>query len=362
MRSSALLTACLFSLACSRHALRPADPGRTLEFPRDDAAHAEAQTEFFHWHGHVADAQGRRYDFFLGTIRQHTDFDRVAIVPVRFFVDPFYDSFFAFTDRAAGRYQFRSKRAFPDLWTASASEERLSVRHGSWRVEASPGGMEVAAGAPDGKVKLRLSPQKRPSLRGGNGFYAIPPASSNHYYSYTRLAAEGEVVVDGETRPVTGAAWFKHMWGPLYDDDVRGWAWFAVQLDGGAELEMALVFDRDWTMRPESFASLVEEGGSARDLTLSQVGVHETGATWHSPRSGATWPVGWAIDIPERGRLELSTTVPAQEIVSFPAPFWVGTLEATGTFDGKDVRGDAFAELVGWADPVGRFLYVTGKP
>ena len=125
VRPAAALLLILAVGACTRHVLREADPARGVQLPADHAGHGDAQTEWWHFHGHLADEAGRRYDWFLGFIKQHTDHDSVLLLPVRWFVDPFHVAYFIVTDRQTGKVHVREKHAFPDTWDASASERVL---------------------------------------------------------------------------------------------------------------------------------------------------------------------------------------------------------------------------------------------
>jgi len=112
-----------------------------------------------------------------------------------------------------------------------------------------------------------------------------------------------------------------------------------------------------------SFAEVIDAQGESHKLDLSKVGVVQVGEVWTSERTGVTWPVRWRLEIPERqGSLELSTTVPQQELFAFPVPMWAGSLEVRGTFEGRPVRGNAMAEVFGVEQPFFRSLYSSGPP
>ncbi|MBI2896026.1 MAG: hypothetical protein HYY06_20880 [Deltaproteobacteria bacterium] len=356
-----ILLACVIGCA---HPLRGADPRVGVRLPRDHGAHGDAQTEWWHFHGHVEDARRRRYDWFLAFVRQHTDVDSVLGVPVRWFVDPFQVAYFSVLDRTTGRMTYREKHAFPDTWAADARAGALWLRHDSWRAFASRAGrmlMRARAGATS--LEMRMRSVKPPTPMGSGGYVEVPPRSSHHYYTMPRLAAAGTIRVDGEERAVRGEAWFKHQWGFLYSDHIAGWTWFGTQLSNGIDLEIALIFDRGWDMAAGSYAVAVERDGTATRLDLRRIDLQETGETWRSPRTGTVYPTSWAIWIPQRNAaLSLRAVAPDQEMVVFPANLWAGTLDATGTFDGEAVTGSCFAEIVGLDEPFGRDLVRTGRP
>ena len=357
-----LVALALLAAACD-HPLRAADPKVGVRLPRDHAAHGDAQTEWWHFHGHLVGEDGRRRDFFLGFVKQHTDLDRVALLPVRWFVDPFQVAYFTVTDRDAKTFHVREKHAFPDTWAAGAREDRLDLRHDSWRARARPdGSVDLSAATRHERLDLRLTPARPPALLGDRGYVRFPPRSDHYYYSIPRMTAEGTLTAGGKKVAVAGEAWLKHQWGFLYHEGVRGWVWFGAQLSTGQQLEIGLVYDHDWNLLAGSFAYVEEEDGALAAIPLAELGVAESGATWRSPRTGTVYPTGWILTIPGRGQLVLEAAVDGQEMVVFPANLWAGAMTVAGDFDGEPAVGDCFTEVVGLDEPFGRALLETGKP
>ena len=224
------------------------------------------------------------------------------------------------------------------------------------------GVVELSARTLDTRLRLTMKGLKPPALMGKNGYLHVPPRSSHYYYSIPRMATEGTLTIRGKEHKVTGLGWLKHEWGFMYTDKVEGWVWFGVQLSSGEELEIALMFDRDWNLSPGSFAVVEEKDGSVTQIAVREMEVKELGDTWRSPRTGTVYPVTWMLEIPGRGSLVLRTTAPAQEMVVFPANLWAGGLEVDGFFDGEPVTGDCFAEFVGFDTPFGRAFLKSGRP
>jgi predicted secreted hydrolase len=363
VRSAALAAALAVGCAGCCHRLRGADPAVGVDLPRDHAGHADAQTEWWHYHGHLVDDAGRRYDFFLGFIRQHTDYDRILLLPVRWFVDPFHVAYFAVTDRAAGKFHVREKHSYPDVWAAGVSNRRLAMHHDSWRAAARPdGSIALSARTDRERMELVLRAAKPPALLGRRGYLHVPPRSSHYYYSLPRMTAEGTLTVGGERRAVRGAGWLKHEWGFLYTDHLAGWVWFGVQLSTGQELEIGLIFDRRWNLAEGAFAVVEERDGAVTPIPVRALGVKESGDTWRSPRTGTVYPTGWVLEVPGRGTLVLEAAVAGQEMVVFPANLWAGAMTVEGVFDGEPVTGDCFTEVVGLDTPFGRSLFASGRP
>ena len=95
-------------------------------------------------------------------------------------------------------------------------------------------------------------------------------------------------------------------------------------------------------------------GGRARALARDDFDlVADPDRTWTSPATGATYPAGWTIRIPEEGLIiDLEPTVAAQELDTRPTTgvvYWEGSQVVTATRDGVPVAGEAYVELTGYA-------------
>ncbi len=358
----ALWCASLVAFAGCGHTLRAANPAVPVSLPRDHAAHDDAQTEWWHFHGHMTDERGRRYDWFLAFIKQHTDNDSLLFLPVRWFVDPFQVAYFVITDRSTGKYHVRELHAYPDVWAASASRDHMALRHNSWRAEMKDGVVTLRARTRTTAANLRMRSLKPAALMGKGGYLHVPPRSSHYYYSIPRMAVDGTITIDGDKRKVKGLGWLKHEWGFMYTKKFAGWVWFGVQLSSGHDLEIAMIFDKGWNMSKGSFAVVEEPDGTVTKIPLRAMQVKQLGNIWRSPRTNTVYPTAWLLEIPGRGTLRLRAGVDAQEMVVFPANLWAGGMSVTGTFDGKRVSGDCFTEVVGLDVPFGRAFLHSGRP
>ena len=74
--------------------------------------------------------------------------------------------------------------------------------------------------------------------------------------------------------------------------------------------------------------------------------------TWHSPKSGATYPMGWRVAIPSFGiSLVLQPVMKDQELVtrsSTRVTYWEGAVDAAGSFGNVAVNGRGYVEMTGY--------------
>jgi predicted secreted hydrolase len=88
--------------------------------------------------------------------------------------------------------------------------------------------------------------------------------------------------------------------GHLRTDDGRRYGFevtFSVQLDNDTELMLYIIRRTDGTPDVTSSGSLVAQDGSVIHLRAGQISVHPL-KQWRSPRTGATYPMGWAVAVP----------------------------------------------------------------
>jgi predicted secreted hydrolase len=164
------------------------------------------------------------------------------------------------------------------------------------------------------------------------------------------MTASGTLTVNGQSSEVSGEAWFDHQWGDFIAVGGGGWDWFAVNLDDGTDLTLSLVRAADGTY-PLVYGTLVAPDGSVEHLDRDMFTVMPLD-TWTSPRTGATYPAHWQIDIPgEQLQIELQPTVADQELDTRRTTgvvYWEGSQWVDATRAGVPVTGEAYVELTGY--------------
>jgi predicted secreted hydrolase len=74
---------------------------------------------------------------------------------------------------------------------------------------------------------------------------------------------------------------------------------------------------------------------------------------WKSRESGAQYPIGWRVEMPDHGRsFTVHAAVQNQELAFTPLIYWEGAIEAKGIRDGKTITGRGYLELTGYAGPL----------
>ncbi len=327
-----------------------------LTFPADHGAHPAHRTEWWYVTGQVEDAAGRPFGFQFTIFRRGLGDAPPAADDAPRRPRHVFAGHLAVADVRAGRtvHAERLRRSGSPL--ASAARDDLDLVLEDWTFARGPDDvLAISARDPARGIglELELRPQKPLALHGDGGYSAKGGEEGNAsaYASWTRLATTGRLWSEGRAHDVRGAAWFDHEFGSsVLGDDAVGWDWFGLQLDDGRELMLFELRDADG--RPTKAAgSLVQRDGTVRALARDDFTVEATGR-WRSPHTGADYPAGWVLTLPEEGlRLEVTPRLADAELVtgSTDTAYWEGPVELSGT-----VRGRGYAELTGYAGAMTR--------
>jgi predicted secreted hydrolase len=225
-----------------------------------------------------------------------------------------------------------------------------------WKLSLDAAGQFVIAGSsPEARVELTLAPKKPWVIHGKDGISqkAAEEGRASHYYSGTRLASEGQIVIKGQTFQVRGESWFDHEWATnqLTPEQV-GWDWFSIQLEDGTELMLYQMRRRNGSADPTSSGTFVAREGSPQHLTIQDYTLTPTDY-WTSKETGARYPIAWEASVPSLSlTLQVKAAMPQQELVLKPIAYWEGMIRVSGERAGKQVRGHGYMELTGYAGPL----------
>ncbi len=199
-------------------------------------------------------------------------------------------------------------------------------------------------------VDLDLATAAAPVFQGPGG-YSVKDAATGAgslYYSYPRLEATGLVAAGGDTVEVGGRVWFdREVFTSQLAARHEGWDWLGLRLDDGRSL-MAFALRDTTGRRDTTHATLVEADGRVRWLSPGP-DLLTPSRWWTSPETGARYPVGWRVTLPEADLvLDLEATFAAQENVGRRS----GTVYWEGVVSGRTPQGvgcSGYLEMTGYA-------------
>jgi predicted secreted hydrolase len=343
------------TLVGSPSTLRDETVHHPVELPRDLAAHEEAQTEWWYYTGHFQTALGRNFGFELVFFKRRTDLDRFAVVPLRLLGNPFYFAHFALTDHLGRTFTYDHRKSSNGLTDqpASASGSHFHVRLGDWSVREAAGSHILRATLPDGTVfEATLTPSKPVVLNGKDGVSFKDDGEASRYFTYTRMALEGDLTRNGRTDHFTGSAWMDREFGTWQPtENQKGWDWFSIQLDNNSELMCYHLRNSLGETSPYSSGTFVSPDGTATALTNADFTIKPI-EYWTSPRTGAVYPSLWEISVPSLGiELNVIPVIKDQELDTRGTTmivYWEGACAVTGSVGENQITGKAYVEMVGY--------------
>jgi predicted secreted hydrolase len=331
-----------------------ADGSRPLVFPDDFGAHPEFRTEWWYYTGNLQTREGRRFGFEL-------TFFRVGLLPPTvvlpadsaWYNHSLYFAHFAVSDIADNRFYAFERYARPGPGLAGAQAAPYRVWLEDWHVaETRPGGYRLNAAEGEIALTLTLTDTLGVILHGENGYSrkGQNPTNASYYYSQPRLQAEGTVRLAGRDFAVQGLAWKDHEFSTaLLDENQVGWDWFSLQFDDGAALMLFQLRERDGGISASSSGTVIAADGTTQTLTRSDFTITVLD-TWRSPRSGGVYPAGWQVSIPAlECRLGIEPWMADQELHFRAVTYWEGAVRFAGTCQGRQVQGNGYVELTGYA-------------
>ena len=328
-----------------------------LNMPRDLYAHRTAQTEWWYYTGHFEDKAGYRFGFELCFFKRRTDLDNFGPVPLRLIGNPIYFAHFAITDYENKHFSYAHKKSANSLFDepASASEKHYHVRLGDWSVRESHGNHVLRATmSDDTALEITLKPEKPYIMNGKekDGVSYKDKGQASRYFSYTRMALEGELTREGITEHVTGSAWMDREFGTWTPTEKqKGWDWFSIQFEDNTELMIYHLRDSKNDISDYSSGVFIDENGEYTPLGHEDFVIKPTGY-WKSKNTKAVYPSEWEIEVPQfEIDIKVDPVFNDQELDTRGTTmivYWEGACEVKGTRNGNETKGNAYVELVGY--------------
>jgi predicted secreted hydrolase len=334
-----------------------------FSWPRDHAPHDDFLLEWWYYTGNVKDAAGRPFGY------QLTIFRRALAAPdtftqtvdSRFAFDQIYSAHFAISDiqgekhHAFERYSRGAAglaggdtapfRIWIDDW--SMTQQPVNGLTDAEAARQAPGNVRLVANEGAFALDLQLRAQKPIVLQGERGYSpkGKNPGNASFYYSFTRMATEGAMTVDGTQHTVSGTSWMDHEWSTSFlDENAVGWEWLALQLSDGSELLVWQINNKDGETRAMKSAALVDRDGRVTQIPNDALTFTPTGS-WTSPESKNVYRNKWRIDIPSQQlSLDVAARFDSQE-AKLSTVYYEGAVAGSGTRAGQAVDTVGYLEI-----------------
>lgn len=335
-----LLSSCLALSSLSAWANLPYYP---IQFPRDEAAHQAdvpypvgTMSEWWYYNGKLTSTNGRQFGYYLSYNRFQVDFFGNKFVVPRLEIQ--------ITD--IDNKVVYGTVLMPQENETEFSTNKLHIKfNNDITLNKNQNTYEVNVSIPSKQgtqlhLNLHLTPTRDVLLINGNGIGDMWSGTNSYYYSQTHLNTSGTMAIGNEKLTIDAnksLSWMDHQWGDfIIIPGVNQWTWSSVQLENGLEINLGEVLD---PQDPKAKKPL----GSAASIVMpdgSHVYTRNLKVTPH-PDPSYKHPLRYSIEIPDIDlQLELNSFVPGQDVNGISE----GISEATGIFQGKAVKGHAYAE------------------
>ena len=331
-----------------------ADSSYQLDFTRDHANHPDYRMERWSYTGNLAAKDGRWFGYQLKFIRAGVTFKPDN--PSRWAVRDLFVAQMAVTDVSNDRFHHAERLNRAGVGWAGAESDRFRVWNEDWEAMLVAPDRHLLRAIENGiGFDLELDRGKAPVAHGDGGFVQKGEFSVNASLSYslTRMPTRGALTINGERIEVEGHSWMDHEFGAsLKEKEQAGWDRFSIQLDDGTDLMLHRFRRTDAARDVHSIGTMVFADGSVVPIEFNQLDL-EARDQWASKSSGANYPIGWRVTLPNRRlELDLRAAIAGQELQtsqSIGVTWWEGAVEITGVHRGRVVRGRGTLEMTGYA-------------
>ena len=334
---------------------RRATEVRPFTFPADHGPHPGYKTEWWYFTGNLTgpDAQPYGYELTIFRIGLTPPDAAPDSTPADWRTNQLYMGHFAVTDGASETFHAfeRFQRGGAGLAGARADPFRVWLEDWSMTSTGSqPFPVRLQAQEQGIGIDLTLRPTKPRVLQGNQGLSKKGPGAGNasYYYSYTRLATEGQLVLKADTLSVTGQSWLDREWSTsALGPEQEGWDWFSLQLDDERDLMYYQLRQSDGSPSKFSEGVIVGPDGETQKLQRSEVSL-EVLDTWTTPDGTHTYPVAWTLRVPDENiDLRITPLFPNQEL-DVSVRYWEGAVRVEGSATGR-----GYVEMTGYGDSAG---------
>jgi len=317
-----------------------------LSFPEDHGEHDGVQSELWQFSGMLRDRKGKSYGFQVTFFRLNMGNDltqRQSAWATR----KIYRAQLAYAPEY-GKSLIVKQRTSRDAlglagYLSDADQQKLWLYDWQLRISQTPAGQSrFILQLADKNDNLQLTLQ------------AVKPAiemsliEQMKFYGISRLQAEGSLQIDGQSRTVTGVAFFSHTWGNLpMGGGQLAWNLFFLQMSNNQELIILQSRRRDGSGTPIHSGYLIDRNAEVVELSRKQFELKIL-EYWQSPKTGIHYPLSWQVIIPDkRLKLTINALIKDQEI-NDEFVNWSGTVQVAGESAGIKVQGSGLLQLSGY--------------
>ncbi|MFP4138336.1 MAG: lipocalin-like domain-containing protein [Halomonas sp.] len=341
-----------------------ARPGTELRFPDDHGAHPDYRIEWWYLTANLEDDAGEPLGAQWTLFRQALVPPEARPEPTPWAADQLWMAHLAVsrgdTHRVAERFaRSHSADALRDRsdqagvraspFRAWLDDWQLSTRREGAKADAFER-LTLEAHQDDERggfgYRLELTAEGPLVLHGEGGFsQKAASGQGSIYYSQPFWHVEGEVTLDGETRPVHGRAWLDREWSSqLLDERQQGWDWFSLHLESGHKLMAFQLRGGDEADGDYRSGTWIAPDGTATPLAPDALTLTPLAT---ATVAGHELPTRWRLEVPSQGIDAIVQAPHAERWMATSVPYWEGEVTVSDRGSGEAL-GQGYLEMTGY--------------
>ncbi len=297
-------------------------------FPRDHGPHEDTANEWWYFSGVLNDDGGTTYSYCYIVFR----FPRTGIWV------------FNMTNLETGEPVFGGVEIYPLTARNKALLDTLDLTiENRYLRYAGKDSFAFGFDEPAFSLDLLAFGLKPPVLHGDDGYVVVGEYDTSAYYSFTRMAAKGKMVLRNETKILWGDAWMDHQWGRW--DAGKRYDWFSFRFEDGTEMMLYRFRDEEGNpVEQYQLGTYIDEKGNR--LVFKDFQADPLGHFWIVTDSSGKYPLRWRVRVPSLG---IDVTIDATTEDQF---FWLDkrhlVWEGVCRITSGNKKGYCFLEMVGY--------------
>jgi len=327
---------------------------RDFSFPEDHGPHWGYKTEWWYITGNLSAENGHRFGYQITFFKTAIAADSTGLEDAWEFSN-IYMAHLGLSDITNEQFYSyeRFQRGAAGLAGAQAAPFKVWLDNWSLEQTAPLSGtrfpVRFKAETEEGVITLDYRALKEPVLQGDEGLSQKGRSEGNasYYYSYTRLATTGQIVLNGQSYALKGLSWMDREWSTsALEQQQAGWDWFALQLDNGTDIMYYQLRLKNGDVDSLSRGTWVNADNS--NETIAYKDMQLTALEYGTTDGGTRYPLKWRMEIPGRETdMTVSATFTDQEH-RHSFRYWEGAVIVEGRMAGAPVSGRGYLEMTGY--------------
>jgi hypothetical protein len=250
---------------------------------------------------------------------------------------------FAVTDKTTGWHKDYAVTVAADDYRWTEGKLDIKAPGLSWTGDSNRQAVQVTT--PFGSLDVQMVATGPALNYGSTGVFTLVNVPA-YEFALPEMRMTGTLVIGDEKYAIRGTSWLDRQWGEMPMALTR-WTWMNLIMPNG---DKVVIWDAIGEASEHSWATVLHSDGSY-DVVEVEPLARGASKLWTSPDTGQVYPTRWQVRIPQlRAQLAVRVTGPQGQEVKAQTPEG-GYMEATaafeGTYNGKKVSGETYAEMNG---------------